>query len=177
MSLEKYGYINPFITSSIKIIKETTGLKVAKNNIRVVKGKVSLGGVGIILDIIGDVEGKVVFEFGRGMTIRLSSRMIEHSLIKFDNPQEFKKLLESAITELGNLISGRAITILEARGFKCDITPPQIFFGKGIPLIPGVEETIVIELRTLFGEFMINLAVRDNSSHNKKALSQANLSV
>jgi len=166
---QHYHYINPFVVSSINIIKETTGLKVQKKNVFIRRGKTSIGGVGIILDIHGDLRGKVVFEFSRGMTMRLASRMLERSMIDFQNPEDFKKLLESAIIELGNLVSGKAITILEEKSINCNITPPSIFFGKGVSLISDVDKTIVIEMKTIFGDFMINLAIEKTEKKSKSA--------
>ncbi len=154
-----FKYVNPFITSAIKVIRETTDIEVAKKRIYSRFGKVSLGGVGIILNLTGDIQGRVVYEFSRDITMRLASKMIEKSMIKFDDPENFKKLLESAIKELANLISGNAITILSELDYNCMITPPEIFLGKGKILIPKKNSAIVIDLRSGFGDFAINLSL------------------
>lgn len=155
----KYKYVNPFIVSAINIIKETTDLNVKKKQLYSRKGKVSIGGVGIILKLNGDIEGRIVYEFSRGVTMRIASKMIEKSMIKFDDPSQFKKLLESAIMELANLISGNAITILSKMGYSCMISPPEIFLGKGVILVPKKYTTAVIDLTTVFGDFIIDLAI------------------
>lgn len=154
-----FKYINPFLISAIEVIKHTTDLKVKKKNLYSRKGKVSIGGVGIILKLTGDIEGRIVYEFSRGITMRLASKMIEKSMIKFDDPSQFKKLLESAIMELANIISGNAITKLSDEGYSCMISPPEIFLGKGVILVPKKHSTIVIELATIFGDFMIDLSI------------------
>jgi len=155
-----YRYINPFITAAISIIKETTDVDVRRKRVYLHKGKDSVGGVGIILGINGDIKGKVVYEFSRGMTMRLASKMIKHSEIDFENKEEFIKLLESAILELGNLISGKALGTLQSNGYNCSITPPNFWFGKDISLIPFFFLTIVIELATPYGDFAINLSIQ-----------------
>ncbi len=170
-SNSNFKYVNPFVMSAIKIIKETTDVGVAKKGIYTSNGKVSIGGVGIILNITGDIQGKVVYEFSRGITMRLASKMIEKSMIKFDDPDKFKNLLESAIKELANLISGKAITILSELGYNCMITPPEIFLGKGTILIPKKDSAIVIELRSGFGDFTINLSITKVGSRKVKVAS------
>jgi chemotaxis protein CheX len=152
-------FINPFVTAAVNIIKQATGVKVIKRNIYACKGKVSLGGVGIILDINGDLSGKVVYEFSRNMTMQLSSRIIKKSKVYLDEKTHFLKLLKSAIAELGNLISGRAVTYLMENECNCDITPPKFYMGKDVPLVPFFDTTFVIELETDHGYFVINLAL------------------
>lgn len=161
-------YINPFVNAAIKMIKKVTNLEVYKKNIFVRKGKTSLGGVGIVLNVDGDVKGKVVYEFSRGMTMQLSSRMVKKANIEYVDKEEFKKLLRSAIAELGNLISGRAITYLLKMGYNSKITPPKIYIGQGVPLIPYDVVTFVIELETIYGDFVINLAIEDQNQNNKE---------
>ncbi len=155
-------FINPFVTAAINIIKKTTGVKVVKKNIYARKGKVSLGGVGIILDINGELSGKVVYEFSRSMTMQLSLKMIKKSKIYLEQKENFLKLLKSGIAELGNLISARAITYLMKNGCNCSITPPKFYIGKDVPLIPFFDTTFVIELETDHGYFVINLALEHN---------------
>ncbi len=155
-----YRYINPFITSAISIIRETTGVNVRRKRVYLHKGKESIGGVGITLGLSGDIKGRVVYEFSRGMTMRLASRMLRQSEINFKDKQEFITLLESAILELGNLISGKAIGVLLNNGYNCNITPPDFWYGKDVSLIPFYLLTIVIELSTPYGDFAINLSIQ-----------------
>ena len=160
-----YEYVNTFIFSAIKVFREMLDLEVSKKKIYVEKGKTSIGGVGIILDITGDNKIRVVCELSKDVTIRFSTLMIEHSIVenflKGQNKQDLKLLLESAIAELGNIITGNAITILNDKGIGCSISPPKIFMGKGIKLIPSDFYTIVIELISNYGDFIINLAIKD----------------
>ncbi|MDH4127887.1 MAG: chemotaxis protein CheX [Spirochaetota bacterium] len=156
-------YIDPFITSAVKIIRKTTGLTAFKKNIYVRKGKLSLGGVGIILGIGGDIVGRVAYEFSRSVTIQLASKMISRSSVTLDDKDNFIKLLKSTISELGNLISGHAITHLLQMGYNCKITPPKTYIGQGVTLVPDRFVTFVIELQTECGDFVINLALEMNN--------------
>lgn len=156
-------YIEPFIKSAIKIIKKTTGVDAYKKSIYVKKGKNSLGGVGIVLNVEGDISGKVAYEFSRDMTMTLASKMIKKGEVPFENKDEFQRLLKSSMAELGNVISGHSITDLLSYGYNCYITPPKYYSGQGIPLIYHPRLVFVIELTTEFGDFVINLSLKQNA--------------
>ncbi len=155
----KADYIKPFIKSAIYILKAATGLKARKKRVYFNKGKMSLGGTGIILGIHGDIRGTVAYEFSRDMTIQLASRMNKKSQIVQHDREAFLRLLKSTVGELGNLISGRAITALMENGYDCKITPPEVYTGQGVPLIHSTKQTFVIELQSELGDFYINLAI------------------
>lgn len=152
-------YLNPFILSAIEIIRKTTGMQVAKKGIAVKRGKKSLGGVGVILDLKGDIAGKVVYEFSRLVTMRISSAMLKESQIVTNNKEEYRLLLESAILELGNQISGYALSHLLKNGYNCDITPPQFYLGKDKSVIPFYLTTFIMDFTSNFGDFSINLSL------------------
>lgn len=156
---KELSYINPFLISAIEIIKKMTNVKVSKKKVSVKRGKKSIGGVGIVLDLNGDVAGKVVYEFSREMTMRLSSMMIKESRIFTSTKEEYKKLLESAILELGNVVTGNALGYLQKNGFNCDITPPKFYLGKGVDLIPFYLTTYVLDFTTEYGDFTINVSL------------------
>lgn len=155
-----YRYVNPFITSAVYIIRQTTDLQVKRKNLYTQQGKKSVGGMHIQLDIFGDIQGRVVYELSRGVTVRIATRMIEKSMIDSENPEDFKHLLESAILELTNQITGRAVTILQNYKINCTITPPILTFGKTVTLIDESIKIIVVDMATLFGEFKINLGIQ-----------------
>ena len=169
----KPHFIDSFINSAIKIIKKTTGVDSQKKNVYMKDGKVSLGGVGVILTVSGDIGGVVAYEFSREITMALASKMIKRSAVSVLDKNEFLKLLKSAIKELGNLISGKAITTLMDDGFDCKISPPKIYLGQGVQLIPDGLVAFVIEMETKYGEFVINLAIQKEkhfSNQEKKAM-------
>lgn len=157
----KLLYIRPFLVSAIQIIRKMTGISVAKKRIYVVRGKKSVGGVGVILDIKGDIAGKVVYEFSRHMTMRISNRMLKESQIVTASKEEFKALLEAAILELGNIISGHALGGLQQAGFNCDISTPRFYLGKDVDLIPFYFTSFVLEFTSEYGDFSINLSLTE----------------
>ncbi len=156
---EKYKFVKPFIISAVKIVKEVTGIEIMGSSVKTIKGKISTGGTGMVLNVSGDVEGTIVYEFSRDMTMELSTRMVKKNILHIKDSSEFKALLESAIHELGNLITGKAITLMYDAGTNCEITPPQPFVGKDNELVPKDILAFAIELTTQLGLLVITISL------------------
>ncbi len=150
-------YVNPFVASAVSVIKEVVGVTAAKKQIYVTKGKESLGGVSIFFSLTGDAEGQIIFDLPPGISTTIAKEMIGLNLEEAVQDDEQKDLFKSAITELGNMISGSAITKLEEHNYDCDIKPPQVYVGPKTKLTHPSMSTIVIEMNTDVGDFSINL--------------------
>lgn len=151
--------INPFIVAAVSVIRENTGLSVAKRNVFVQQGKFTPAGTGMVMNINGQLQGKIVYEFSRGVAARLSQRMIERNIDMKTSAVDFKDMLNAAILELGNQIAGKAITLLEKEQVNCSISSPDFYLGKDLQLIHPHLKTIVLILDTEYGDFSINLSV------------------
>ncbi len=150
-------YVNPFVSSAVSVIKEVVGVTAIKKQIYVAKGKESLGGVSIFFNIIGDAEGQIIFDLPPGISTAIAQEMIGLNLKEIIKDMEQKELFKSAIAELGNMISGTAITKLEEYNYDCDIKSPQVYVGPTTLLTHPSIATIVIEMNTDIGDFSINL--------------------
>lgn len=152
-------HINPFIIAAVNVIRQNTGLHVAKENIFVQKGKFIPSGTGMYLNITGGIDGRIVYEFSKGVAVKLSQKMVEQNIDMQLSAIEFKKMLNAAILELGNQIAGKAITLLEENGVNCSISAPRFFIGQDMQLIHPHMRTIVLNLRTDAGPMSINIAM------------------
>ncbi|MDR2734889.1 MAG: chemotaxis protein CheX [Spirochaetota bacterium] len=151
--------INPFIVSAVKIVRANTGLSIAKDTVTVQQGKFTPAGMGLTLDVHGQLEGKIVYEFSKGVAVRLSRAMIEKQLDPgMLDAANFRQLLHSALLELGNQIAAHAVTLLAENGIHCGISAPVFYLGQGIELIHPELRTIVLTLKTEFGPFSISIA-------------------
>jgi chemotaxis protein CheX len=151
--------VNPFIISAVQIVRANTGLSIAKDTVVLQQGKFTPAGMGMTLDIHGQLEGKIVYEFSKGVAVKLSRAMMEKQIdLSLLEAGDFRQLLHAALLELGNQIAARAVTLLEASGIFCSISPPEFYLGQGIQLIHAGLKTIVLTLRTEFGTFSISIA-------------------
>lgn len=157
-----YDYIKPFIESAISIVRDVVNAKVKRKSIYVTTGKQIKFTSGVIIDISGDVEGRIIFDFSKETISKFAEKMIGWNLgvEKVKEYLQDKKFIESTIGELGNLISGKAVSILGESQYDCTIHPPIIFTN---PKNAEQEKKIyaIIEFESYFGNFDICLINKD----------------
>lgn len=120
MSVE---YINPFLVSASKVVKDMCQYEVKVGKPYVKKTNFEKDSIIIMIGVTGVIRGQVMIAFGLQSAMDISSKMIMMPLT------ELNEIAESAICELGNMILGNAATILSTKGVEIDITPPSIVKG------------------------------------------------
>lgn len=74
--------------------------------------------VDIAISVVGDLQGEVVYRFPVSTSLNMVNLM---SGMQFEEVDAF---VTSAISEIGNIISGNVLTALSNSEVKCDILPP-----------------------------------------------------
>lgn len=117
----KAEYINPFLESARVVIEQVV-------NVRPTTGKLGIKDVKFIehyiwiqIGLSGHMNGDIVFGLHEEVALRVVSAMMGGFQIT-----QLDEMSQSAISELGNMISGNASTLLYNQGVKVDITPPKI---------------------------------------------------
>ncbi|GKS14581.1 chemotaxis protein CheX [Paenibacillus chitinolyticus] len=120
----KAEYINPFLESARIVIEQVA-------NVRPTTGKLSVKDIYFIeryvwiqIGMTGQMQGNIRFGFEESTALRMVSAMMGGFILT-----ELDEMGHSAISELGNMISGNASTILYNQGIKVDITPPKVVTG------------------------------------------------
>ena len=80
--------------------------------------------VSVIIGIVGDLQGEVVFTMDESCGLYLASKIMAGFEVKGLDDMSI-----SAIKEIGNMISGNAASALFSHGTKVDITTPTFFKG------------------------------------------------
>ena len=117
----KAEYINPFLESARIVIEQvanvrpTTGQLGVKDIIFIEKY------VWIQIGMTGQMNGDIVFGLHEEVALRVVSAMMGGFVL-----EQMDEMGKSAISELGNMISGNASTMLYNQGVKVDITPPRL---------------------------------------------------
>ena len=156
-------YINPFVETSYRVLKEVLG------GIDVKRGEPSLKsvampvmGVAALVGLAGDVEGRVLFDMSFQTALNVASKMNGETITQFDD------LAKATISELANLITAQAVTKLHDLGFKFDLTPPTLFAGEKMEIaaLPGSAqnvEALIVPLISECGEIELNVAIRERA--------------
>ena len=156
-------YINPFVETSYRVLKEVLGgAEVKRGELSLKSVAMPVMGVAALVGRAGDVEGRVLFDMTYETALNLASKMNGETLTQFDD------LAKATISELANLITAQAVTKLHELGFKFDLTPPTLFAGEKMEIaaLPGSAqnvEALIVPLISECGEIELNVAIRERA--------------
>jgi len=114
-------YINPFLSSSIRVIEAMMQVKPSVGQVALLPVDSRGDSLLLRIGICGQFQGDVVFNFPHQVALRIGSALMGGYPVS-----ELDDMCCSAIAELGNMISGNASTMLYNEGIQVDITPPDI---------------------------------------------------
>ncbi len=148
-----------FVATSIKIVKELSGLELYKDKIAIKRVKKIQKPIAVIIEFHEDIKGCIIYEFDKGLAVKMVDNMIKDVYGKGVSDltnEEFKEIFDSAIGELANQISGNATTELYNEGIKIRISPPLVFVNKVDTLISH-KQYVEANLDTIYGGMSISI--------------------
>ncbi|HPO49580.1 MAG TPA: chemotaxis protein CheX [Spirochaetota bacterium] len=149
-------YINPFVESAIQILKETVSEDVTRGQLSLKSAISPMLGVVVIVGLAGQVSGRVIFDMDRDTALKVASKMNDEKLTEFD------ELTTATLTELANMITGKAVTKLQELGFQFDLTPPALLTGQNLQISDNKVEALVVPLEVPQGKIEINVGIKEN---------------
>lgn len=117
----KAEYINPFLESASIVLEQLISVRPTTGELGIKDVKFVEKYIWIQIGITGQMQGDIVFGLHEEVALKLVSAMMGGFVLN-----EMDEMGKSAISELGNMISGNASTILFNQGVRVDITPPVI---------------------------------------------------
>ena len=155
-------YINPFVESAMSVLKSTVSENVKRGTPKLSTSINNIQGVAIIVGLAGQVSGRVVLDMSEETALNVASSMNGERLDSLD------ELVSATLTELGNMITGNAITKLHELGFKFDLTPPALFVGQKMEIaaLGGTTdsvEALIVPLISDCGKIEVNVSIRERS--------------
>lgn len=112
-------FLNPFVESAFEVLKAETGFNLRRGDLGLEKGVYVTEDLTVILSLVGQVEGTVFYSMSQPTALALVSPMMGSNVEMLD------QLAQSAIAELGNVITGRASVKLAQAGYESVISPPR----------------------------------------------------
>ncbi len=148
-------YINPFVEASYELLKEVLQVDIRRGEIFLKERVSSIKGVGIILGLIGQAEGRLILDMDAKTAYTIASIMNNEKYESLDD------IVIDTIGEMANMITALAITKLHHKGFDFDLTPPSIITGREVEVTDTDLETLVVPLEFPFGGIDINIAIKE----------------
>ncbi len=152
------NFMNPFVDSAAEVLKAEAGLSVTRGAITMHKSALTTNDITVLLSMIGQVQGVVLYEMPFATALALVSRVMGQEFAVFDN------LAQSGMAELGNVITGRATVRLSQAGYQATISPPTLIQGRGVTISTLDFSRLVVPLVTEHGELVVHLALRQSAS-------------
>ncbi|WP_379130529.1 chemotaxis protein CheX [Paenibacillus sp. sgz500958] len=127
----KAEVINPFLESARIVIEQVIQVSPSTGNLGIKEIELSDSHIWIQVGMTGQLSGNVIFGIAEQVALRMVSVMMGGYVMT-----EMNEMGESAISELGNMISGNASTILSNQGVSVDITPPKLMKSESMSFLP-----------------------------------------
>jgi len=149
-------FINPFVKAAYDVLEQEVQAEIKKGQLSIEESSVTTqDDVTVLIGVTGQLAGVVMYSLSERTAKSLVSRMLGQPVPVFDD------MVESAVAEMGNVISGLASAQLEANGFVCHIAPPTVIVGRGVIISTVNIKKLVIPLETQYGNLRIAVALKE----------------
>ena len=155
----KVEYINPFIEAGMHILRETTQMSVERGSPSLDDGQFRAPEVSVVLGIVGDMEGQVIYAVSMECALGIAGRMMGGVEVK-----ELDEMSKSAIAELGNMITGNAATRFEKDSMNIDISPPTVMTGSGVTIGWPLHRALVVPLKMEVGVMIVWVCMEEKKA-------------
>lgn len=155
MEAPKIENVGELFTDALtSILRETCDLDVNCGAVSRVKHPTIDLELTVLVGLLGHLEGQVSYSMTRGFACRLAEQMLGEEVDAYGD------MAESAVCELGNMVTGRAAVELQGRGFDADLCPPSIILASRIELSSSAKvDTLVVPIHSDWGELEMHLSV------------------
>jgi chemotaxis protein CheX len=149
----RYDYVEPFVSSAKEILAQVLSGEIAAGRVQLSPAPKAGNGVTAIVGVTGEGEGRVLFEMSRATALAIATEMN-------DEPQnELGSLAQDTLSELASMMTGRAITLLNDKGYQLRVSPPTLISGDSVTISTSELETMMVPLETSHGEVVVNVAM------------------
>lgn len=151
----KAEFVNPFVVAAVQVLKTETRAEVTKGGVTLEDSPLVSDEVTVLIGVVGRAQGLVLYGMSETTAKGLVSAMTGETITEFDS------MAESAVAEIGNVITGLASGELERAGFPCKIAPPSVVVGKGTSISTLSIKRLVLPLSTKHGDVTVHIALRE----------------
>ena len=152
----KAEYANVFINSAVHVFRKELNINLSRQSL--VKKNAPVPGlpVCIVLGITGSIRGQVVYSIDKSFAQDITHAMLPNKL-----PHELRKYINSAVGEIGNMITGQASIAMAGQDKIIQLTPPAVLTGNEMLFDFLQMPTISLRLISEMGILEINIALME----------------
>jgi chemotaxis protein CheX len=146
-------FVNPFLQAATEVLETELGTAPTRGTIGLRRSAYTTEEVTAVVQVTGSIDGLVLY----GMPEKTARAIVEQ--LQGSPCEEFDAVAQSGISELGNVITGRATSLLAAAGFPSRLAPPQLMLGRGRMVSQFDQQRLVIPLDTPLGPINIQVVL------------------
>ncbi|MCR8645229.1 chemotaxis protein CheX [Paenibacillus sp. N1-5-1-14] len=150
----KAEYINPFLESARFVLEQVANVRPTTGQLTIKDIKLTDHYIWIQIGMTGHMQGEIVFGLAESAALKVVSAMMGGFVL-----DEMNEIGQSAISELSNMISGNASTLLYNQGVKVDITPPVLIVSEHSHSFHGKQALTVPLIMDGIGELDIQVLI------------------
>ncbi len=152
----KMELIQPFINATDAVLSEMLECATQVGDVSMEEETYRRKGVAAVVNIQGDIEGRVIFDLDPPTAARVASRLAGSEV------GESEEMVRETVCELANQIIGNAVTALNDQGFRFKIRPPEMLTADQGAGNTEDTEALVLCFDTPNGSVFMNIAMRYN---------------
>ncbi len=156
-------YINPFVVAAAEVLKSEANLDVQRGALTLHTSACTADDITVIISVLEQVRGVVLYGISEKTALRIVSNIMGQPF------EELDSLAQSGVAELGNVITGRAASILAEEGCEASISPPVLIIGKGTLVSTLDFQRLVVPIVTEAGNIQIHVALTEAPTDNPAA--------
>lgn len=145
--------INQFIIAFTEVL-ESIGLETTRaKNLTLTKEVIDAKGSLVLIEILGKFEGKCFITMTNEDLITFAGKM------NMEQFTEINDMVLSTFCEIGNMVFGRAISLLGKHKYMCDITTPIVFSGTDVIIETKRYNYITVPFETNVGKLILCVSI------------------
>ncbi len=150
------NHINAVIEAFMTVIPQLGMTDVKRGNVSLKGRYITSPGVVIIVGIVGDIKGNIIYGIGADAAKKIASTMMMGMPV-----DEFNELAQSAISELTNMLTATVATNFSNIGININISTPTLVYGE-FTANASTEKVISVEMLVNDIKIEANISLEKN---------------
>ena len=152
----KMQLIQPFISAADAVLAESLHGPTSVADMSMDSDGCRNRGVAALISITGEIEGRVILTMDASTATRIACTLAGCEV------EESDQVVRETVCELANMVIGNAVTLLNDRGYKFKVHPPEIHTDENALRGSADTEALAIYIETPAGRVFLNIAMRYN---------------
>jgi chemotaxis protein CheX len=153
----KVEFVNPFLEAAFEVFETETNLKLEKGPLSVQQSSLTSQEVSVLIGVTGEIHGQVIYGMSAKVAKKIAAEMMGQPVPLLD------ELAQSAISELGNMITGLATVKFGKDYSNLAVTPPTLIIGTKV-LISTIDiQRLYIVLMSEAGDVEVSVALKEQA--------------